>query len=245
MSVSSCSIASSTAAIVTTTSARVRFGELLALVDASGRVESGAELSAPHRDGCVLTFDDATSDHLGAAEQLAGAGMRGVFYVPTGSVGERGHLTAGEIVALAQMGHVVGSHCVTHETADRLSEPALAAELETSKRYLEDLLGSAVTALALPGGITTGAAPSLARAAGYSSLRLTRWGIYGSEQQRWRIPCVPITRFTIRRGWVGKAARDLRLPPDMEIVGRAKDLLPRSVASKARAMLHRSAGSRA
>jgi peptidoglycan/xylan/chitin deacetylase (PgdA/CDA1 family) len=220
-----------------------QFDELLAsLSSCKGLDDPGDPFSPSSGRGCLLTFDDATADHLAVAEILGRAGVRGVFYVPTGKVGGDGHLTAAQIVDVAAMGHTIGSHCVSHRTADRMSRPALAAELAESKAYLEDLLGHEVGALALPGGVVTKPAPALARDAGYTSLRLTRWGIYRSEEERWSIPAVPVTRYTVRRGWVEKAARDLELPADMALAARAKALLPRSIAERVRGVLHRAGG---
>ncbi len=38
----------------------------------------------PIKDGVILTFDDAFSDHYRAAKELASRGLWGIFYIPTG-----------------------------------------------------------------------------------------------------------------------------------------------------------------
>ena len=141
--------------------------ELLASLSSCKRLDDPGDPFSPSSGrGCLLTFDDATADHFAVAEILGRAGVRGVFYVPTGKLGGDGHLTAAQIIDVAAMGHTIGSHCVSHRTADRMSRPALAAELAESKAYLEDLLGHEVGALALPGGVVTKPAPVLAATPG-------------------------------------------------------------------------------
>src|SRR5690606_7942126 len=83
-----------------------RFGRhLAALVALGARPEDGPLLRLPDGRGVILTFDDATSDHLAAAARLEERGWRGLFFVPAGRIGEPGRLTAAELSGLAARGH--------------------------------------------------------------------------------------------------------------------------------------------
>jgi peptidoglycan/xylan/chitin deacetylase (PgdA/CDA1 family) len=62
----------------------------------------------------VLTFDDGTEDHLSAGEELAERGMRGVFFVSAGKMGEAGYLRADDVRRLHSLGHIIGSHGLSH-----------------------------------------------------------------------------------------------------------------------------------
>lgn len=41
------------------------------------------------------------------------------------------------------------------------------------------------------------------------------WGTYGSIDDRWRIPCVPVTSFVLRHSWVTRSVETGRMPTAM------------------------------
>src|SRR5690348_8520013 len=89
----------------------------------------------------VLTFDDATDDHRTAGEELLAHGLKGVFFVPTAKLGERGRLRAEEVTELARDGHAIGSHADRHIPLAALSSAEVEREVEHSKERLAELLG--------------------------------------------------------------------------------------------------------
>ena len=187
----------------------------------------------------VLTFDDGTSDHERVGEVLSELGLRGIFFVPAALIGEAGFLTPGALGKLSAQGHVVGSHGFTNIRLDRLGSADLRHELVSSKRRLQEILGTDVTLFAPPGGSEHRLLVTELRAAGYDASRSVRWGIYRSAAQRWRIPCVPVTEVTVSRGWVAYALANWKLPLTMRALGAGRALVPLRARPAARSFAHR------
>ncbi|HTD47397.1 MAG TPA: polysaccharide deacetylase family protein [bacterium] len=189
----------------------------------------------------ALTFDDGTADHLRAGEELAGRGIPGLFFVPAGRMGRPGHLGAPQLRALSALGHGVGSHGWSHLPLDEEMPPEVVTrELRDSKRLLEDAAGTGVVLFAPPGGIDCASTRRELPAHGYAASRSMRWGIYGSLRDRWSIPCVPVTEWTLARGWVAQVLRAHELPLAMKSTWALKRLMPDAVRTSVRRTLHRS-----
>ena len=94
----------------------------------------------------VLTFDDGGSSALAAATALEARSWRGVFFVTTSKIGTSGFLSDTDIKALADRGHVIGSHSHSHPTyMGRLSRAQIEQEWRESRAALGDILGSLPT----------------------------------------------------------------------------------------------------
>ncbi len=112
----------------------------------------------------VFTFDDGYASVAEACAVLAAKGFRAVLYLSPGLLDrpvifpgdalcpEQRALTWTEARALAAAGHEIGSHAFDHVDLRRLSDAALADQLQRSRSVLEDRLGVAVTSLAYPFG---------------------------------------------------------------------------------------------
>jgi Polysaccharide deacetylase len=187
----------------------------------------------------ILTFDDATADHLRVGEHLAGMGIRAVFFVPTGKLGRATYIDAAGVRHLRAIGHVVGSHAVTHTPLNRLSSGELVEELSASKRTLEELTGSAVDYFAPPGGIHASGMEHSLLACGYRAARSMSWGIHNPAASRWAVPVVPVTERTIGAGWVAMALKKNRTPRAMRAVATVKAVLPTSARSRLTRLVHR------
>jgi len=98
-------------------------------------------------------------------EALAAA-LRQTFEV---SLRESDHamLSWDEIAEMARNGIYFGSHTVSHELLDRLSDDQAQNELVESKRCIEDRLGCPVEFLSYPNGNFTQRTIELAHGAGY------------------------------------------------------------------------------
>jgi glycosyltransferase involved in cell wall biosynthesis/peptidoglycan/xylan/chitin deacetylase (PgdA/CDA1 family) len=117
----------------------------------------------------LLTFDDAYSD-LGtyAFPALAGRGSAATLFVPSGYLGGENSwdealqagshyathslLHAADLLVWNERGVEIGAHSRTHARLPDLSPAALTAELEGSKRDLEELIGARVSTFAYPFG---------------------------------------------------------------------------------------------
>ncbi|NHX41500.1 MULTISPECIES: polysaccharide deacetylase family protein [Haloarcula] len=101
----------------------------------------------------LLTFDDGgVSCAETAAPLLKEYGMRGHFFVITGRIGEEGYLDRHQIRTLADDGHHIGSHTVTHPNLRELSPVDRRQELRESKRELEQLFDEECISISIPGG---------------------------------------------------------------------------------------------
>jgi len=113
-------------------------------VDATGDAE---------HDRIAITFDDGDASNLDVALPLLQArGLVATFFVTSDFVGQPGMLSSAGVRALADAGMEIGSHGRSHAFLADLPEAALRAELEDSRKRLQDWTGTEVRTLALPGG---------------------------------------------------------------------------------------------
>jgi len=141
-----------------------QFAEHVAAIDDSGRVPlTVGELadalrgrrSLPER-AVAVTFDDGFADTPAAAALLAERGITSTVFVTTGRLsgpGARPALPPAALRALADNGHVeIGAHTESHPRLDELGLGAAAAEIVSSKRALEQEIGTTVNSFAYPYG---------------------------------------------------------------------------------------------
>jgi peptidoglycan/xylan/chitin deacetylase (PgdA/CDA1 family) len=192
----------------------------------------------------VLTFDDGTDDHLRVGEELARLGLRALFFIPTGKIGTPGYLDETELRALGSLGHVLGAHANRHEPLRGLSRAALSFEVQTSRDRLAMLTGDEIRYFAPPGGVGHRFLKQELRRSGFKASRSTKWGLYSSDAERWSVPCIPVTDFTLRRGWVTHVLAHWELPPGMRTAAAVKAALPGRVSRSARSLLHNVGGAR-
>jgi hypothetical protein len=217
------------------------FRGLLDAIAASGAPTETDLLRSPLTETATvaLTFDDGTSDHAGVAQELARREMRGIFFIPAGKVGTQGRLGAQELQEIHALGNTVGSHGCDDVLLDETLSPwEITHEMRDSKQQLEDALGAPVQYFAPPGGRMGGLSAGAFLRHGYEASRSMAWGIYRSVEERWTIPSIPVTEFTLARGWVAHAVRAHTLPLAMRCTWILKDLLPEAVRLPVRKMLH-------
>lgn len=102
----------------------------------------------------VFTFDDGGESFLTKAVPLLERyGFKGVFFISTIYIGTQGFLTKDQVKALAERGHVVGSHSHTHpEIFTKLSREEIREEWRKSYDILEDILGKKDLPMSIPNG---------------------------------------------------------------------------------------------
>jgi peptidoglycan/xylan/chitin deacetylase (PgdA/CDA1 family) len=152
----------------------------------------------------VLTFDDGFADTLEVAvPMLAARRLTATVYLTTGYLAggahERGPVLPGRMMTWRQIrrlelaGLEVGAHSHTHPHLDILPSPQARAEVQRSKRLLEDHLGHAVRSFAYPHGYASSSLRREIRAAGFDSACGVRNQLSHPADDRW---C--LARLTIR-----------------------------------------------
>lgn len=204
---------------------------------------STSELERPSSSpATAMSFDDGTEDHLRVAEELRRRGLRATFFIPAGHIGDPGRLDRDQVRELVSMGHIVGSHSLHHLPLARMSSQQLMHEVRESRLLLESLCEKQVVLFAPPGGIGHRDLTTVLLSEAYRASRSMRWGVYGDDAQRWNIPCIPVTEYTWRKGWVTFAVNRHSLPVVMRIGRTVKNILPAGAARSIRA--HLRAGAR-
>ena len=154
-----------------------------------------------HEDGggdrpWCLTFDDGGASALEVGEELGRRGWRAYFFVTTGLIGRPGFVDQDDIRELDRMGHIIGSHSVTHpERMQCLPTEKLFREWEESIAVLSELVGQEVRTGSVPGGSYSRRVAEVAARAGITTL-------FTSEPvtaPRWVDDCLVVGRYPVRR----------------------------------------------
>jgi len=132
---------------------------LRALAEAGRRIVDPREFLSGEGDAvlnpgdALLTFDDNDLSHYDTAlPMLRDAGLKAVFFVATGLVGQPGRLDWPRLREMADAGMSIGAHGHTHQLLTSLGRDACKGELEASRATLRDQLGLEAASLAFPGG---------------------------------------------------------------------------------------------
>jgi peptidoglycan/xylan/chitin deacetylase (PgdA/CDA1 family) len=186
----------------------------------------------------ALTLDDGSEDHSWVGQCLVERGLRGVFFLTSGLIGEPGFVTWAQARQLAAQGHEVGSHGVDHLPVRSLSRVELMHQVRASKERLEDELQVPVRYFAPPFGYDASGLREALRSCGYHASRLTRWGLYRPDGGNpWLQPSVPLTEFTVTTGWLDRILDDGRIPAAMRATQLGRAVLPEQLRVLARRAL--------
>jgi peptidoglycan/xylan/chitin deacetylase (PgdA/CDA1 family) len=183
--------------------------EVLGLEEAWARTQNG---TLPRR-AIVLTFDDGYRSTLEDVwPRLEARAWPATLFALTGYLDGNSFLpwdlaredpapllNLTELLELAERGMHVGSHTVSHRWLPRLSDQDLAAELQASRKMLQDALGCPVTTLAYPAGHADARVRRAVGEAGYTVALTTARG-----------RSTPRTdRYAVRRTTVPRSAEEL------------------------------------
>jgi peptidoglycan/xylan/chitin deacetylase (PgdA/CDA1 family) len=147
--------------------------QMLALAQAKYRSVTCRELDHidPTAKNIVITFDDGlVGNYLQALPILKLHGLRAVFFVAVGSVGDRHYMNWDQLRELCREGMEVQSHTVTHRPLHTLSSEEIRRELVDSKARIEQELQQDVTALSFPHGSYNKLVVQIAAEVGYKTL---------------------------------------------------------------------------
>jgi peptidoglycan/xylan/chitin deacetylase (PgdA/CDA1 family) len=116
----------------------------------------------------AITFDDgAESDYKLAFNILKKYNIKASFYIITNKINSKGCLSKNEIIQMYKYGMNIGSHTHSHAKLSLLNSHEIYQELYKSKKILEDILGSKVISISVPGGFYNDEVISIAKEIGY------------------------------------------------------------------------------
>jgi peptidoglycan/xylan/chitin deacetylase (PgdA/CDA1 family) len=141
-----------------------------------------------------VTFDDGHGSNLEALAFLRDAGVPSTAFFVSDFVrhGLNGFMDIAMFKAASTLCEV-GAHGASHRALTRLAPDVLAAELATSKNYLENLSGGAVTSLSAPGGMIN-------RRVIHTALKLGYEVVGDSVALLNTAPCLPLHRVCMLSG---------------------------------------------
>lgn len=119
-----------------------------------------------------VTFDDGHRSQLQyAVPLLAKHGISAIFFIATGWTNVRNEfMTSAQLCELVKLGHVMGSHSVSHPMLPHCSQVELEQELGNSRRFLEDTIGAPISSISLPHGRYNQRVLMACAAAGYTEV---------------------------------------------------------------------------
>ena len=142
------------------------------------RLVSQSDPEAIPPRSCMLTFDDGFESFFHHAfPELEKHSYKATIFPVAGLIGKRSlwdvfpsqnHLNAAQLRAIAEAGHEIGSHGMTHADLRLLGDKDLRHELSDSKKMLEDFTGTAVRSISFPFGSWDDRVWHLARECGYT-----------------------------------------------------------------------------
>lgn len=158
-----------------------------------------AYANAYGRPKVIFTFDDASDDHYSEAyAYLETKGLKGVFFVPTDTIGAAQKLTWANLREMHQAGHDIANHTATHTDLTTYStEAEIIADIRRAKDRLDsEGFRRSSRYLAYPNGGYNSAVVSAVKAAGMSMAR----SIVGGPEDhvlglldRWAMRCRSLT----------------------------------------------------
>ena len=181
------------------------FGEQLGWLRARGcTIVHASTIVDDARDGTLascevaLTFDDGYDDAAKfVAPLLTHMGVTATFFIATGEVGSRGHLSVAQVHMLADLGMELAAHTVHHVDLVQASARARDDEIAGSSSTLARWIGRPVVDFAYPSGRYDQAVERSVAAAGLRRAFTTAPGVISSLAIR---DMFALPRYRVNRG---------------------------------------------
>jgi len=179
--------------------------EVLGLEALRSRLDSAA--GSGTSPGVALCFDDGWKGAVDrAAAALAERRWPGFFFVTTGFIGRPLFAAPQDLRRLPPTLFTVGSHGATHRMLSSLPPHEIRRELSDSKQQLQQLLGTPVTALSVPGGAHDPRVLAIAQEVGYTEIFTSTVALNPTTLGRRNIARIAVRRSTddaALRRWLG------------------------------------------
>jgi peptidoglycan/xylan/chitin deacetylase (PgdA/CDA1 family) len=154
----------------------------------------------PDKNYTIFTFDDGhISNYEIAYPKLYTANCSADFFINSAFVGEKGYMSWSQISEMNNNGMSIQSHGHHHYYFDDLNTRDIKAELEISKKTIEDKIGSEVSIFAPPGGRITSEVTKIAHDIGYKMISTSVPGIWKYNTNLSNIPRLPVLKSTTKQ----------------------------------------------
>jgi peptidoglycan/xylan/chitin deacetylase (PgdA/CDA1 family) len=150
----------------------------------------------------MLTFDDSRLEHYTiAAAEMKKYGYKGVFFIMTVSLDRPNYMTKDQVKALADAGHVIGSHTWDHHNVKKYVDQDWVTQIEKPSKQLQTITGHPVKYFAYPFGLWNPAAiPHLKQRNMLAAFQL-------SEKRDQHDPLYTIRRIIVPGSWSNTTLR--------------------------------------
>lgn len=175
------------------------------------------------------SWDDGHILDLRIADILNRYGLKGTFYVAREYLDTR--MSIQDLRELAQL-HEIGAHTITHPVLTDIPLADARQEIEDSKKWLEDVLGQAVTSFCYPRGAHNQQLLTLVKAAGYRMARNVQAYKVSIGNDAFSVPTTlqiypfplrPLPHVAFWRGWLA------RLQPLRQAIAHQPNFAPLSL----------------
>lgn len=146
---------------------------LLGIAVASPVTAAPAQHSSQPKTVVTFTFDDGSASQTTGAEVLQRHGMRGTFYVISGAIASPGYLGHEQLRRIAEQGHEIGGHTVTHPDLTQVSPDEMRRQICDDRANLSRW-GYQVTSFTAPFDEVDDDVRGAIERCGYSSSRTMR-----------------------------------------------------------------------
>lgn len=178
----------------------------------------------------IITFDDGYESLLDyAIPAMLDLGFKGVIFIPVQYIGKYNdwdvqygrfrfkHLNNRQLVELKEQGFEIGSHAQSHRLLTHLKKDELKHEINESKKHLETIIQSEITAISYPFGRFTQEIIKQSRQAGYHfGLASIHYKKISEEDRMYTLRRYNIYRFDTQR----QLKQKMNLLPNWEITMR-------------------------
>lgn len=132
---------------------------------------SYVELASKSSQNFIFTFDDGgDSFYNEIAPILEKKGKRGLFFIATKFIGQKGFLTSEQIADLDRRGHIIGSHSHSHKRLSELTDKEIFEEWKKSRDVLSSILKHPIEHASIPNGYQSNSVIEMAEKVGYKYL---------------------------------------------------------------------------
>lgn len=141
----------------------------------------------------LITLDDGyASNYTLALPILKEFGFTATFFITTDNIGCEGFMSAREIKKASDGGITIGSHGMSHRFLTALADSEAEKELQYSKISLEAIIEKPVNSLSVPGGFYNRRIKQLVKAAGYSAVYTSDFGVNSPGCDPFSLKRIPV-----------------------------------------------------